>query len=107
MKQPLEIRRIAGGSLFKLLFIGHCLSLLPFCIFCGILSLTGAHTITVDRQYVTGIAGLIDSLWIGPLLTVLFTCFAWLALATGLWIYSKFRPLTLYYIPDDATPRLR
>jgi hypothetical protein len=90
------------GSLLKLLFIGFCTTILPFILLCGIASAFGAHTVFVNRKPVTGTEGLIVSLVLGPLACTLFTAFAWVGFAIGLWIYSKFSPIELEFVDAEV-----
>jgi hypothetical protein len=91
----IRARRLSNGSLFKLIFVGASISLLPFFILCGIASIFGANTVRVNDSPVTGPAGLVAALIMYPLFALGFTCLAWLIGAFGLWIYSKFRWLEI------------
>ena len=89
--------RLSGGSLFKLLLIGISLSMGPFVLLCGILSIFGAGTIKVNDEPVTGIVGLIASIIMVPIFSIIFTCMSWLGIAFGLWLYSKFRKIEISF----------
>ena len=75
--------------------------LVPLGILCGVLALLGLNTVTWNQQQLHGIAGLSGGLLIGVFLALLFTAILGSVAALGLWLYSKFRPLTLH-VKNDA-----
>ena len=99
MDDTVLIKRLTAGSLFKLTLIGWMLTIVPFCALCGVLSLMGYGTVTLNNEPVTGVKGLLTSLALGPLLAFAGSCIQWLFMAGGLWVYSLFRPLTIQYVP--------
>lgn len=101
MENKIKIKRLKPGSLFKLIFIGYAIILIPFSILCGISSLFGMGTVTWNNQPITGIPGLIASPFIGIFLTILFSILGWIGLCIGLWIYSKFKNIELEFIPAE------
>jgi hypothetical protein len=98
----IRARRLANGSLFKLIFVGASISLLPFFILCGIASIFGANTVRLNDAPVTGPVGLMAALVMYPVFALGFSCVAWLIGAFGLWIYSKFRFLELELIDAEV-----
>lgn len=98
----IRARKMTKGSLLKILFIGHAITLIPFTLVCGIASAFGAHTITVNDKYLTSSEGLIASLLLGPLFCLLFTVAGWLIFAIGLWMYSLFSPIELEFIDAEV-----
>jgi hypothetical protein len=95
MFTPITSRRLSVGSVYKLWLIGLSVSMVPLGILCGILALFGFNTVTWNQQPLHGIAGLAGGLLIGIGIALLFTAFLGSAAAFGLWLYSRFRPLTL------------
>ncbi len=93
----IRAKKLSKGSLFKLIFIGFSLSLLPFILLCGIASIFGAHTIRVNNKAITGIMGLAASLILYPISCIIFSSITWVGCALGLWIYSKFRKIELEF----------
>jgi hypothetical protein len=98
----IRARRLANGSLFKLIFVGASISLLPFFIFCGIASIFGANTVRLNDAPITGPVGLVAALIMYPVFALLFSCAAWLIGAFGLWIYSKFRWLEIELVDGEV-----
>lgn len=90
-------KKISKKSLFKLLLVGFTTGLTSFSLLCGIAAIFGAETIQWNGVYRTGIEGLVYSIFMGPVLGVVFACLIWLFLAPGLWFYSFFRPLKLSF----------
>lgn len=97
MVEQIEIRRLTTGTVFKILLIGGMFSIIPFSVFMGVLSLFGASTITWNGQPLTGISGLVASPFIGVFIALVFSAFFGLLLSAGLWVYSRFKPLTMHY----------
>lgn len=98
----IRAKKLSKGSLFKLIFIGFCVPLVPFILLCGIASVFGAATITVNDRPVTGIMGLITSVIMCPIFCFLFTSIVWVMFAFGLWIYSKFRKIELEFADAEV-----
>ena len=97
MSRSIEIKRLSTGTVFKILIIGGLYSVIPFSVLMGILSLFGASTITWNHQHLTGLTGLIASPLIGAFVTLFLSGFFGIFIAAGLWLYSKFKPLTINY----------
>lgn len=90
-------KKISKKSLFKILFIGFTTGLTIFSLLCGIAAIFGAETIQWNGIYRTGIEGLIYSIFMGPVLGIVFSCVIWLFIVPGLWIYSFFQPLKVSF----------
>ncbi|NJO15239.1 MAG: hypothetical protein HC877_05695 [Thioploca sp.] len=67
----------------------------------GILSLFGISVITINEEVKTGITGLLYSLVLAPVFTTLLSLVVWLYILLGIWIYTRFRSLTIRYQPID------
>ncbi len=90
-------KKISKKSLFKLLFIGFTVGLTIFSLLCGIAAIFGAETVQWNGIYRTGVEGLLYSIFMGPVLGIVFSCVIWLFLVPGLWIYSFFQPLKVSF----------
>jgi len=97
--QSVRFTRIKAGSLFKLILILTATVMIPFLTLCGVAAFFGAHTVTVNQQYVTGIAGFFAALFMGSVLALLFSVFAWICTYVSIRMIGKFKPLTLDYVP--------
>jgi hypothetical protein len=108
MNDKIVVRRLRGGSLFKLIFIGNFTFFLPFSLIAGILAMFGADSVTWNQQPVTGIPAFIVSLFGGLLTGLVLSALGWVAMFIGLWIYSRFKSIQLEYIPivggENQTP---
>ncbi len=100
MFTKISTTRISTGTIYKLWFIGLSASMLPFGTLFGILAMFGYNTVTWNGQPVHGLAGLIGGPLIGALVAVLFTAFLGSAAALGLWLFSKFMPISIA-VKDD------
>ncbi len=92
----ISVARLYVGSVYKLVFLGLLLSLFPLCIVFGVLAAFGFSTIQWNGQPVYGINGLLLSPLLGVMMVLLFTAFLGTACMVGLWMFSKFRPLSLW-----------
>jgi hypothetical protein len=106
MFKEIKVQRVAMGTLFKLVGLGFVCTLVPFALLMGCFALFGASTVSWNQQPVTGVAGLIASPFIGLMLTAILTALSGSCMSLGLWLYSRFRPLTLLVKieADTATP---
>ena len=97
----IRARKLTKGSLFKVLFIGFATSFFPFILICGIASLFGASTVTVNDRPVTGIMGLVAALIMYPIFCLIFPSMMWLGYAFGLWVYSWFRKIEIEFVEGE------
>jgi hypothetical protein len=100
-ERTLVIRRFSTGCVLRGVAAGALFSLVPLAIFFGVLALFGLNTVKWNNQPIYGISGLLVSPLIGVMLAGFFTAFGGLALAFGLWLYSKVRPLRLRFIEES------
>lgn len=98
----ISTRRLSAGSVYKLWLVGLGSSMIPLGILYGIFALFGFNTIRWNGHVLHGFAGLAVGPLLGLLLTVLFTVILGSAAALGLWLYSKFRPISL--LAKEMTP---
>jgi|SRR5580704_7644370 hypothetical protein len=101
-ERTLVIRRLSTGSVFRVVAAGAFFSLIPLALLFGVLALFGLDTVRWNNQAMHGISGLLVSPLIGLMLAAFFTAFGGVALAFGLWIYSRVRPLRLRFIEDSV-----
>jgi hypothetical protein len=98
--RTLIIRRLSTSSVFRIVAAGTFFFFIPLAVLFGVLALFGLNTIRWGNQPIYGISGLLLSPVIGLVLAGLLTAMGGFALACGLWLYSKFRPLRLRLIED-------
>ncbi len=104
MAQVVCVRRLAAGSVFKLLAIGLTFSLVPFSVLAGIMAQFGVGIVIWNGQPLSGFAALIASPFIGLFLALLFSIPLGIACVFGLWLFSRFLPLRLTMIRAEPTP---
>lgn len=97
MIERLEMKRLTTGSVFKLLLIGTFCSMIPFSLVTAVLGLLGNPGTTLNGRPLAGIAGLIESPIIGATVSLLMSGMFGLSIAIGLWLYSRFKPLSVYF----------
>lgn len=95
MFNEILVQRLTAGTTFKLVAIGMLVTFVPFSVLMGCFALFGANTLTWNNENIHGITAVLASPFIGLLIALAFTLFLGSAMAFGLWVYSKFRPLTL------------
>ena len=98
MIQTIQFKRIKAGSLFKFILIVTASIMIPFSILCGIAALFGAHTVTVNSNYVTGIWGLLSGIIMAPFLSFIFAGFIWLFAYVSIRIVGKFMTFNISYV---------
>lgn len=95
VEQVLIVQKVKAASVYKLLLCGLFISMLPLGVAFGIAGFFGADTVKWNQQPIHGVA----SLFAGPALTVfitlIFTGFIGSLTCLGLWVLSRFRPLTV------------
>lgn len=105
--QAITVRRFRTGSVFRLVAAGAFGSLVPFFVIMGVLAAFGMNSLHWNNEPVYGFKGLLLSPLFGILAAAIVTMIAGVGFAFGLWLYSKFRPLNLRYIPahdNGGTP---
>lgn len=99
MIKELRIQQLCGGTLFKIIFIGNSSFFIPYSVLMGVFSFFGIGTMKWNEHLITGFAGLVASPFLGGFMALLFTACIWVPTFIGLWLYSKFQPINLIYIP--------
>lgn len=103
MFQEIAVQRLSAGSIFKLVAIGTSVTFIPFSVLMGCFALFGANTVTWNNESIHGITGLLASPFIGIFISLIFTLFLGSFIALGLWVFSKFRPITLLVKQNNAS----
>ena len=93
----IQAQKISKKSFLKLLFVAFSLGFFFFFLLCGIAAVFGAQTVTYEGAPVTGIKGLIATLFMWPIFSIVFTGFMWLIGVLGLWVYSFFSPIEIQF----------
>jgi len=87
--------RISTGTIYKLWFIGLFSSLFPLGVLFGVLSVFGFNTVTWNGQPLHGVSGLLGGPLISIFISFLFSTLLGSAAALGLWLFSKFKPISI------------
>ena len=95
MFSTFSVKRLSVGSIYKLMFIGLTSSLIPLGLVFGVLALLGANTVRWNNEPLHGFSGLFAGPLLGVAIAFFLSAFLGTASALGLWLYSKFRPLSL------------
>jgi hypothetical protein len=87
--------RLSTGTIYKLWMIGLTTSFVPLGAVFGVFSLFGYDTVTWNGQPVHGFAGLLAGPFVGAFVALMFTALLGSASALGLWVFSKFKPISI------------
>lgn len=99
--QPITLQRLHTKSIFKIIFIGLAVFLIPLFSVLGILASIGLLDFYIQNQPVTGIKALILVPLTGVFLSLFLGLLCSVFASIGLIIYGKKRSLTLHYYPLD------
>lgn len=91
------VQKLRTSTVYKLVAVGSVFGFLPLFVVLGILGSMGFSTLTWNNQPVTGFRSIIAGPLIGVVFTLMSIAVFGSAVALGLWIYSKFRPMSLEY----------
>jgi len=91
----ITVRRIRTGSIFRIVAAGTFFSITPFFVLMGVLAAFGMDSLKWNNEPVVGLRALVAGPFMGLFAAALFTAFMGLMLSLGLWLYSKFRPLSI------------
>ena len=95
MFSTFSVKRLSAGSIYKLAFIGVTTTFIPLGLVFGVLALLGANTVQWNNEPLHGVSGLFAGPVFGVIMALFLSAFLGTASALGLWLYSKFRPLSL------------
>lgn len=99
----LSVARIATGTVYRLTFVGLLFGCVPLFAALGALGYFGVTILEWNDQPLTGLRSLVAGPFIGVLFAAVLGTFAGTLCAFGLWLYSRFAPLTIRYEPDSST----
>ena len=108
MSENVQAQRISFVTLFKILYIGNLIFPTLILIILSVFSFFDFHVLRFGDNYLTGTEGLLKGLITVPfmfLFAFIWSVFFWLSYAVSLWIYSKWRPMKLSYIPAKGTDK--
>jgi len=98
----INTQRIAGGTFFKLLLTGSVLTHVLLVLIVMLGTLLGIFTPTqIDMPMPVWKSELflLGYLFLGLILMPLWAGIFWLSIYPGIWLYSRFKPMVLFYEP--------
>lgn len=104
IEQVLVVRKIKARSIYKLLLCGLLAVLVPLGLVFGIAGLFGADTVKWNNQPVHGAAALFVAPALSLFITLFFTVFVGTLASLGLWLLSRFRPISIRVVPEPSAP---
>ena len=103
MISTIKVAKLSAGTVYKLVLVGLLAGFFPLFVLFGILGSMDLLTMTWNEQPVTGLKALVVGPLMGVFFALVFTALVGSVIALGLWLFGKFRPLTLEYVPIEAT----
>ena len=100
----ITFKKIAKGSLFRLLAIGFFTGFFVVFTLFGVGALFGFDTVNWNDSQVYGVSGLFVSWAIWFVFSLFFTVYNWLICLLGLWLYSLQKTLTLTFKEANQQP---
>lgn len=100
MVTTVQAQRISFKTLFKILYIGNLIFPSLLLVLLSLLSFFGFEVLKFDGVYLTGTDGLFKGLITLPfmfLFALIWSVFFWVSYMISLWIYSKWRPMSLSF----------
>ena len=102
MVETVKAERISFATLFKIIYIGNLIFPSIVLIVLSVFSFFGFEVLRFGDSFLTGIDGLIKGLITVPfmfLFALVWSVFFWISYMISLWIYSRWRPMNLSFIP--------
>jgi len=102
MIEVVKAQRISFSTLFKILYIGNLIFPSLLLIILSTFSFFGFEVLKFGDSYLTGTEGLVKGLVTLPfmfLFALIWSLFFWVSYSISLWIYSKWRPMNLTFVP--------
>ncbi|MGI9327430.1 MAG: hypothetical protein ACR2PZ_19585 [Pseudomonadales bacterium] len=101
MQSQILVKRISGGTTFKLIFIGFLVFHVSSTLLVAALVLLGILPLeaTDSAETVSPLLAVIAYLLIGMIFSPIWVGALWLSIWPGVWLYSLIRPVNLGYIP--------
>ncbi|MGQ0710295.1 MAG: hypothetical protein ACT4NV_11150 [Rhodoferax sp.] len=95
VEQILVVHKVKAASIYKLLFCGLLLTLVPLGLLFGISGFFGADTVKWNNQPVHGWGALFAGPALSGLLALFFAGFLGTLASLGLWLFSRFRTISI------------
>lgn len=95
--ETLTVNKVSAGCVFKLIGIGLTFGFLPIFLLFGILGAAELGTLTWNMAPVIGLKAIFVAPLLGLFMALIFTGLLGSVAVFGLWIFSKFSPITIEY----------
>lgn len=101
----LRIAKLSAGTVYKLMLVGLLCGFLPLFMLFGILGWLDLMTLSWNAQPVTGPKAIVAAPFMGVFFALVCTALIGSVAALGLWIYARFRTLTIEFVPAGEAGR--
>ena len=102
MEQKLKVKRIRTRGLFKYCFVGIFTIFYPFLQLLAMFSESDAVTYTFNGKPLYGWEAILSAPLLAFFFALVFSLFLWGMLGVGVRVWSKFKPITITYVPLDS-----
>lgn len=103
--ENITIKRLRAKAIFKIIFMGLFCAFIPFFTLMGILASQGLITMYWGAVIITGFKAIFIGPLFGILLTLVFGSIIGIFTTLGLMLYSKLKPITLEYYPQEPSQK--
>lgn len=101
--KSVKMAQLSTGSVYKLVALGSLFGCVPLFVFFGLLAYAGLLDLSWNGAPVTGVKAIVVAPPMGLFAALLVTAMVGSAVALGLWIYARIRPVAIDYVAvDDA-----
>jgi hypothetical protein len=101
-EQVLLVRKMRAGTIYKLLFIGLVVTLIPFGVVIGISGFFGSDSVKWNNEPIHGVAALFAGPALGVFIAIIFTGILGSLTSLGLWLFSKAHPISIRFVPSQS-----
>ena len=103
IEQVLVVRKVKAASIYKLLLCGLLIVFVPLGVVFGISAFFGADTVKWNNQPIHGAAALFAGSALSVFIALLFTGFLGTLTSLGLWLFSRFRTISIRVVLAQPT----
>ncbi len=100
MLKAFETKGMGAGSFYKILLVGNLVSMFIFAIVFGLIAWLMPHSNVAAQEhqfsFMGGFLGFIILVVLSPVYAVITSFFQWLFIGFGLWLWTRFKTVTIY-----------
>ncbi len=98
MIKSVRVAQLSTGSVYKLMALGSLFGFVPLFLLFGVLAYAGLLDLSWNGAAVTGAKAIVVAPLMGLFAALVVTLMVGSAVALGLWLYARVRPVTLDFV---------